>query len=125
MLYCTLLRRLCHHRAKREMEGADPASSSRRSLGQALALDIKLAEEERRRLEAQRQHRQLQYAVAQPLPDEAPVAPGKSSCCIAACLPSQRCAGAAMVAMFPRTLTLCDISSAPSNDCQGLPCGLS
>ncbi len=67
------------HRASREMEGTDPASSSRRSLGQALALDIKLAEEERRRLEAQRQHRKLQFAVAQPLPDDVPVAQGKYS----------------------------------------------
>ena len=60
------------------MEGVDPVSASRRSMGQALAMDIKLAEEERRRLEAQRQHRELQFAVAQPLPDEATAAPGKS-----------------------------------------------
>ena len=87
------------------MEGTDPASSSRRSLGQALALDIKLAEEERRRLEAQRQHRELQFAVAQPLPDEAPVAPGKSTCYVAACLPSYGCAGAAIGSMLPHWLT--------------------
>ena len=59
------------------MDGTDPASSSRRSLGQALAREIKLAEEACRRLEAQRQHRLLQYAAAQPLPDEA--APGKTT----------------------------------------------
>ena len=67
-----------NHRARREMEGIDPVSASRRSMGQALAMDIKLAEEERRRLEAQRQHRELQFAIAQPLPDEATAAPGKS-----------------------------------------------
>lgn len=59
------------------MDGTDPASSSRRSLGQALAREIKLAEEVCRRLEAQRQHRMLQYAAAQPLPEEA--APGKTA----------------------------------------------
>lgn len=63
-------------RAKRVMEGTDPVSSSRRSMQTALAMEIKLAEEERRRLEAQRHHRLLSYAAAQPLPDEAPSAPG-------------------------------------------------
>lgn len=62
------------------MEGTDPASSSRRSLQQALSRDIKLAEEERRRLEVQRQRTLLRYAAAQPLPDDVPAvaaAPGK------------------------------------------------
>ena len=54
-------------------------------MGLAHAMDIKLAEEERRRLEAQRQHRQLQYAAAVPLPDEAPTAPGELHSCDVAC----------------------------------------
>ena len=58
------------------MEGTDPVSSSRRSMQTALAMEIKLAEEERRRLEAQRHDRLLSYAAAQPLPDDAPPAPG-------------------------------------------------
>ncbi len=58
------------------MEGTDPVSSSRRSMQTALAMEIKLAEEERRRLEAQRHERLLSYAAAQPLPDKAPDAPG-------------------------------------------------
>ena len=67
-------------RAKRVMEGTDPVSSSRRSMQTALAMEIKLAEEERRRLEAQRHHRLLSYAAAQPLPDDAPAAPGMHPC---------------------------------------------
>ena len=67
-------------RARRVMEGTDPVSSSRRSMQTALAMEIKLAEEERRRLEAQRHDRLLSYAAAQPLPDEAVPAPGMHPC---------------------------------------------
>ena len=53
------------------VDGTDPSSTSRRGIQLALARDIKLAEEERRRWEALRKRSLLQYAAAQPLPDEA------------------------------------------------------
>ena len=53
------------------VDGTDPGSTSRRGIQLALARDIKLAEEERRRWEALRERSLLQYAAAQPLPDEA------------------------------------------------------
>ena len=53
------------------VDGTDPSSTSRRGIQLALARDIKLAEEERRRWEALRERTLLQYAAAQPLPDEA------------------------------------------------------
>ena len=53
------------------VDGTDPSSTSRRDIQLALARNIKLAEEERRRWEALRERSLLQYAAAQPLPDEA------------------------------------------------------